>query len=202
MASSIAQWMAHLILDLQPWLKYSAKINLPITRRKIILVSNHRSNLDVFILFGNIPRLRVVAKQMLFNLPILGIGMKALNQIPLNKKNWALVPRAIEKMRAGMCAGDHILFFPEMTRCQWGMEKTNKFVEIPFTVAKKENALVVPLVIINTDNAWPKKSIGISYRAPCEVISLDPIDSNNYDKPHELKCEVQRLIDEALLQRS
>ncbi|MBF0316027.1 MAG: 1-acyl-sn-glycerol-3-phosphate acyltransferase [Oligoflexia bacterium] len=186
------------LLKAQPWLTHVPQINIPDTDRKVILVSNHRSHLDVFFYLSQIKRLRVVAKVELFKAPILGHAMRIIHQIPIEKGNMESFQKASEIMTEGMRESDRVLFFPELTRSEPRLRDTRKFSLIPFTLAIKENALVIPLVAWNTDSLWPKGKIGISYKKTFKMFSLPPIDSCNFTSANSLKQYVQERINEAL----
>ncbi|MES2856594.1 MAG: hypothetical protein V4692_12060, partial [Bdellovibrionota bacterium] len=57
---------------------------------------------------------------------------------------------------------------------------------------------VIPIVIKGSDRVWPRNTIGIHFRNPVEIRSLEPIQSRDFASAEALRNEVRRRIDEAL----
>jgi 1-acyl-sn-glycerol-3-phosphate acyltransferase len=103
------------------------------------------------------------------------------------------------RVRALLRTRELVHVFPEMTRCQPGFQGTQRFTVGPFHAALQEKAWVVPIVMAGTDGVWPRGSIRLAFRSKIRVEALDPIPSSDYSSADELKAEVQRRIDQALI---
>jgi 1-acyl-sn-glycerol-3-phosphate acyltransferase len=185
----------------QPWYRPNVSINLPkiIPKKGMLLISNHRSILDVFILLGNIPGIKFLAKSSLFKVPFLGIIMRTSNQISVPKGDVNSYLKAMNQIRNRLRKGEIIHIFPEMTRCPLNFVGVQKFSMAPFQVAFSEKVSILPIAISGTDQAWPKGVMGIFFRKPIKVSTLDILNSENYTHPRELRDEVQKRIESAIL---
>ncbi len=189
------------LLKIQFWL--NAKVNLELPSQKVgtagrLLISNHRSHFDVFILLAHVQGIKILAKSSLFFIPFLGIMMRVTGQIPISRGHLDSFLQALEKVRHCLRAGQTIHIFPEMTRCAWGHQGTLHFSIAPFHIAIQEKIQIFPIVFINTDQAWPKSYLGILYRKPLRAQILRPIDSSQFQSAELLCKEVKKRIDNEL----
>ena len=191
----------HFLLKIQIWL--NAQVNLeflkaPTCGRGRLLISNHRSHLDVFLLIGNIQGIRILAKNSLFSFPFLGLMMKTSRQISVNRGSLDSFLKALDQVRLGVRAGDTVHVFPEMTRCVPGFQGTLNFSKAPFHIAIQEKVPIYPIVFVDTDRAWPKSYLGLLFRKPLQMKVLAPIDSTQFQSADVLCKEVQTLINDQL----
>ena len=189
-------------LDLQPFKNRNFCLEglETLKGRKVLLVSNHRSNLDVFLLLSCFKNLRLASKSELFNVPILGIMMSLTKQIKFKRANLNEFYKSLEIGKESLNSGDPTLFFPEMTRCPHKFKGTQRFHLYPFKMAKDEGAYVYPIVIKGSDEVWPKGYMGIDFRKDVSIKLLNPLNSKDYDSAFELAKEVRNLIEKELNQ--
>lgn len=187
-----------LLMHVQPWFKARVRIELPQTENGILLVSNHRSHLDVFVLLSRIPGIRVLAKSSLFKIPFLGTFMRASRQIRVERGRLDAWVGAMREVGERLKAGERVHVFPEMTRCNPGLPGIQNFTSGPFLVAIQEDVSVVPIVFKNTDGVWPKGDAGLTFRAPVEVSTLEPLRARDFSTADALKSEVARRIEAEL----
>ncbi len=186
---------------IQPWKSRNIKINIPkeLHHKKIVLISNHKSYLDVFIYLTQFRNLRVAASNKLFKLPIFGTILKLFRQIPFKKGDIKNFAESIELARQGIRDGDRILFFPELTRSEFGTPNTNKFYSFPFRLAVEEEAYIIPLVIKGSDHSWPKGKFEMDFRAPLSIKSLDAVHTKDFSSLSSLMNNIQGAIDSELV---
>ena len=184
------------LMAVQPW--YSAKIEIPRLPGRVLVVSNHRSHLDVFLLLSRIPGLRIVAKQSLFGIPFLGFMMRMMEQIPVTSGSLDGFYGAMEIVRAKLRAGETVHVFPELTRCEPGYDGVRNFSLLPFQIAIQEKARVLPVMVKGTDSVWGKGELGIHFRRSIAVKALDLIDAQEFKTAQDLKTAVQSRIERAL----
>lgn len=196
LADRILQCAIWTLMKVQPW--FDGNVEIPSNPGPVLMVSNHRSHLDAFILLSCVPGVRILAKDSLFRIPFLGIMMRLMYQIPVRSGQMESYFEAMEIVKARLSRGDTVHVFPELTRCPLGHSGTLKFSVLPFQTAIQQKAKVLPVVFKNTDLAWSKGSHGISWRAPVTARALQPLDASEYKSAQDLKTEVQRLIDQAL----
>lgn len=193
-----------LLMRLQPWL--SAEVSLELSRgvapggRGRLLVSNHRSHLDAFILLSQVPGIRILAKRSLFFVPFLGLMMRLSRQIPVRRGDLRDFLKAMEEVKARVLRGETVHVFPEMTRCPEGLRGTREFSLAPFHAAMQARLPVVPIAFAGTDRAWPKGRLGLGFRRPVRVRALEPLDPAHFGSAEALMAEARRRIDSALLE--
>ncbi|MDR1482593.1 MAG: 1-acyl-sn-glycerol-3-phosphate acyltransferase [Synergistaceae bacterium] len=89
--------------------------------RQVIVASNHASNADPLIIGGVFPgRLRYLAKESLFRIPLLGFFVSVLGAIPVAREDSQRAGVVIRIMLALLKEGRSILIFPEGTRSEGG----------------------------------------------------------------------------------
>jgi len=148
--------------------------NIPL-EKGCILASNHRSNLDPFVLNIVSPRpILFMAKQELFRVPLLGWLIKKAGAIPVkrNSRDITALKRAIELAKMGQCIG----IFPEGSRAKPGQfRKPQSGVGL---LVSKTEAQVIPVRIEGTDIVYPvgsklpkigKSSITVKIGKPLEI---------------------------------
>ena len=187
-----------LLFHVQPWLRSTVDLKVPkktASDRGILFVSNHRSHLDVFFLLAGIAGIRVLARSNLFRIPFLGLMMRATRQIRVERGRLDAWVRAMREVAERLRKGERVHIFPEMTRCSQGFNSVQPFAAAPFLVAIQEDVSVVPIVFKNTDGVWPKGHLGLFFRKPIEVKSLQPIRARDFATAELLKSEVWKRID-------
>lgn len=184
------------LFAVQPW--FNADIKLPRQPGRMLIVSNHRSHLDAFILLSRIVGIRILAKDSLFRVPFLGIMMRLMDQIPVRSGHIESYFAAMDVVRERLRGGETVHVFPELTRCERGMKGVRNFSLLPFQVAIQEKVSVLPVVFKGTDSAWGKGQKRIHFRAPIRAHALEPIDASSFSSAQELKNVVQSRIEQAL----
>jgi 1-acyl-sn-glycerol-3-phosphate acyltransferase len=202
-ATHLNRLMFRIVLGAQPWYRADLSISLPPTvasgERGCLVVANHRSHLDVFLLFRELTHLRVVAKDLLYYVPFYGHLMPVLKMIKVHSQDPASYLTAMEKVRRGLVRGHRVAVFPEMTRCEPGALATRKFQRAPFHAAREAGVLVQPVAFWGTDAVWGKGSQRISRGPKVYARSLEPVDPRAFPDSAACASHVQRMIDEAVL---
>jgi 1-acyl-sn-glycerol-3-phosphate acyltransferase len=119
-----------------------------------ILMSNHQSALDVFVLLAALPlSYKFVAKRELFLIPFFGWGMKMAGYISIDRDHPRKALKAINEAARRIREGMNILIFPEGTRSRDG--NLLPFMKGGFSLALKAGVPVVPLCIVGTAALQP-----------------------------------------------
>lgn len=111
----------------------------------VIVYSNHKSNWDPIIIACALDRpVFFMAKQELFEIPILRFIMKKVNAFPVNreKADRKAIRTALKVLKEGKVLG----IFPEGTRNKCGKLK-NPQQGIAFIATKSRDAVLVPVAI-------------------------------------------------------
>ncbi|MDR1885448.1 MAG: 1-acyl-sn-glycerol-3-phosphate acyltransferase [Synergistaceae bacterium] len=90
----------------------------------MIVASNHASNIDPPLIGGAYPaRLRYLAKESLFRVPVLGFLIRALGAIPVTREDSQRAGAVMKLMLARLRDGESVLIFPEGSRSRDGRLK-------------------------------------------------------------------------------
>ena len=187
------------LMAIQPWLH--ATVDLRVTFKNCLMVSNHRSTLDVFLLLASVSGIQLVAKRTLYRIPFLGLAMRVMKNIPIGEGGEDY-RKAMEVVRDRLRSGERVHVFPEMTRCDPGFQGVRRFRATPFLVAFQEKIPVVPIAFAGTDRAWPKGSFGLSFRQPVRAQALSPLFPNDFASAKEMQDRAWHMIESFVLEHS
>jgi 1-acyl-sn-glycerol-3-phosphate acyltransferase len=139
-----------------------------------VFMSNHLSFIDGPIVATAIPRpVRIILKKSIFRIPILGIGMRYIGFVPVDRKGakggQKSIHRAARLMRD---KGYSFLVFPEGTRSRDG--KLQAFRRGGFFLALEGRAPIVPMTIKGTFELMPKGQWH-ARKGGVEIVFHDPV---------------------------
>lgn len=139
--------------------------------KNYIIVSNHRSYTDILVATVSIPlQFRWLSKKSLFRIPLIGIGMKIIGHIPIEREKSRSATRSLEKVKEVLIEGRSVWIFPEGTRTP--KRELGRFKRGAFYLAKETKKPLLPVVLINTDKIFYKPYIIKGTRV--KVIILNP----------------------------
>ncbi|OPY69889.1 MAG: 1-acyl-sn-glycerol-3-phosphate acyltransferase [Syntrophorhabdaceae bacterium PtaU1.Bin034] len=119
-----------------------------------LLMSNHQSALDIFVLLAAMPvSFKFIAKRELFLIPFFGWAIKRAGYISIDRENPREALKAIEEAVRRMRDGTTVLIFPEGTRSRDG--KLLPFLKGGFSLASRAAVPVAPLAIIGSNPLQP-----------------------------------------------
>ena len=134
-----------------------------------VFVANHQSLYDIPILLATLPlQLRILAKEELFKIPVMGWAMRRSGYVPISRRRAAgavILRRASELMRAGAS----VVFFPEGGR---NRGRIQPFKAGGFLLAQRAAVPVVPVTILGARKILPYGSLRV--RAGTVTVVLDP----------------------------
>lgn len=176
--------------------KFSVEGEAPadIASRAYVVVANHESTADPFLLSFLPWDMRWVAKQELFKLPVVGWMMKFGGDIPLRRGERASVQSMMDECKRAIAGGISIMMFPEGTRSATG--ELGAFKDGAFQLAIETGVPVLPLALAGTRACRPKGSLWFG-DARAIVKVLDPIAVEGHDIA-SLREEARRRIAAAL----
>lgn len=128
----------------------------PPGRGAYVVVANHQSFLDIF-LISNIPHeMKWVAKKDLFKIPWVGWAFFLVGDIPIDRGDPASAVKVMAKANRYLERGMSVMMFPEGTRGRDG--KLLPFKTGAFKLAIDAGVPVLPIAVSGTAQGMPKGS--------------------------------------------
>lgn len=175
------------------------KIFEQIKNEPVVIVSNHQSNLDIPLVLGYLEKpVGFVAKKEMETWPIIGIWMKNIQCVFLDRKD----PRkGIESMReaAGKIKnGYSIVIFPEGTRTETG--EIGEFKKGSFKLATDAGVKIVPVTIKGTYDVWRKGNKKINKIEKIKLIVDMPVEIAGLERDaiKEMPERIKAIIEQNL----
>jgi 1-acyl-sn-glycerol-3-phosphate acyltransferase len=168
-------WSAYVLRLFGADLTLTGKSNLPdAPGRRIIIMSNHQSQLDIPALTFSADRLTgFVAKRELARIPLLNFWMRQIGCVLIDRTDKRGAHLALEKAAREM--GDKpLVVFPEGTRSKDGALLPFKLGGTRLALLAK--AIIVPALIEGTRDAVENRGKGVS-RIPVKVTFFPPLDT-------------------------
>lgn len=148
-----------------------------------ILISNHQSELDIYMLGRIFPKRCVVtAKKQLKYIPFLGWFMAASGTFFLDRSNKEKAIQTLNNALDNLKANKGGLFmFPEGTRSYSSKPALLPFKKGAFHLAVQAQIPIIPLVVSNTSNLYSTKLYNFN-RGEINIKVLDPIPTEGLTK--------------------
>jgi 1-acyl-sn-glycerol-3-phosphate acyltransferase len=162
----------------------------------VVILSNHQSLLDIPVLFITLPfQFRVLAKQELFRIPLLGGFLKRAGHIPVDRGNRRATPKLIRSARNVLDAGIPVVIFPEGTR-NLQPTQVKAFKAGGFRLAREARVPLVPITIYGTAAFLPPRSLCLT---PCPVhLTIHPPLNAAEISIEEAMAQVASIMNERL----
>jgi 1-acyl-sn-glycerol-3-phosphate acyltransferase len=157
-----------------------------------LFAPNHQSNFDIVALLGYLPgQNRFAAKKEMFAEPVLGMVLRTLGMIPIDRANPL---EAIETLSRLKLENQSVIIFPEGTRSRDGT--LLPFKKGVFVAAIHLGVPVVPVVCKGTRAIMPKGGYLSILPGEAELIVLEPIATTGmtYDDRDRLRDLVRDRI--------
>jgi 1-acyl-sn-glycerol-3-phosphate acyltransferase len=162
---------------LSPLWKFTIEGEAPpgIDHRGYVVVANHESTADPFLLSWLPWDMRWIAKEELFRPPLTGWAMRLGGDIPLRRGEGESVRAMFAECERTLAAGMSIMMFPEGTRSADGC--LGPFRDGAFAIALRAHVPVLPIAIAGTRQMRPKHSKWFGKAHACAKI-LAPVDTS------------------------
>jgi 1-acyl-sn-glycerol-3-phosphate acyltransferase len=119
-----------------------------------VITPNHASHFDIAALLGYLPgNNRFAAKKELFREPVLGLVMRTLGMIPIDREDPTQSIALLNKLAAKKDEPFSLIMFPEGTRSRDG--RMGPFKNGAFTLAVRLGRPIVPIAIHGTSSIMP-----------------------------------------------
>jgi 1-acyl-sn-glycerol-3-phosphate acyltransferase len=148
--------------------------------QRVVVMVNHSSLFDIPLSFMTFPHnsLRMLAKKELFDIPLFGRTMKAVETIAIDRDNRKQAAKDLETARAAMESGIAIWISPEGTRSETGELGPLKMGG--FVLAIKTQALIIPLTIRGANKILQAHTWSFHLGQTVEMCIGAPIDASQY----------------------
>src|SRR5436189_4628024 len=141
----------------------------------VVYASNHSSMFDIWALAATLPgSVRMVAKQELARIPLLGRAMVTAGHLTIDREHPARALEAYQRAAEVIRGGTSALLFPEGTRSRTG--ELLPFKNAPFGLAIAAQVPVVPVYVGNTFEIMPKGRLFLRPR-PIRIVIGEPIST-------------------------
>ena len=159
-----------------------------------VYISNHASFIDIWALLDQLPgSIRFVAKKEFFRIPIIGLAMKAIGHLFIDRANRSSAFSSYDLAAAGIRSGTSVVVFAEGTRSRTG--KLLPFKKGPFVLAVAAAVPIIPVYCANTfellrKGSWSPRSGRV------EVRIGDPIPTQglSYEARDELAAAARAQV--------
>jgi 1-acyl-sn-glycerol-3-phosphate acyltransferase len=178
------------------WTFRTSGVQIHDPRHPYVVVSNHESLADVF-LIGLLPwEMKWLSKESLFHLPVMGWLMRLAGDVSVRRDDPESRAAAMAELRDWLRKRVSVMIFPEGTRSP--TDELLPFHDGAFRLAIEAGVPVLPLALAGTRAAISKGSLLLG-RAHAEVRVLEPVSTAGLtiaDVP-ALRERVRRLITKA-----
>jgi 1-acyl-sn-glycerol-3-phosphate acyltransferase len=138
-----------------------------------VLVANHLSLLDILVLFRLFRHFKWVSKIENFRVPLIGWNMSLNGYVKLERGKRTSVVQMFRDCERTLADGSSVMIFPEGTRSPTG--RMRAFKPGAFEIALRTKSPIVPIALLGTSDALPKRGFVLQGRHPIEVNVLEPI---------------------------
>ena len=128
-----------------------------VRERGYVVIANHESTADPFLLSFLPWDMRWVAKEEIFRLPLIGWMMRLGGDIPLRRGERESVAQMLAECRRTLQGGLPVMFFPEGSRSKDGT--LGAFKDGAFQLAIEAQVPILPVAIAGTRQCRPKGSL-------------------------------------------
>jgi 1-acyl-sn-glycerol-3-phosphate acyltransferase len=167
-------------------------------RQSYVLVSNHQSQFDIFLLYGWLGiDFKWVMKQELRSVPGIGMACDRLGHIFIDRSNHAAAMATLEDAKNKIVDGTSVMFFPEGTRSRDG--KLMHFKKGAFRMAVDLGLPILPLTVTGTRNVLPAGTSDLLPGSARLIIHPPiPVDGLTANDCSRLSNQVREVIASAL----
>lgn len=152
--------------------RVKVKLNSPLPQAPFIIVANHSSYLDIFLLPSILPQhpFAFLGKAEILKYPIVRTYFKALN-IPVYRKDKTKAGQALVQAKKAMEDGWSIVIFPEGTIPESNIPQMLPFKNGAFRLAQNLNVPILPLTFTQNFHLFsdPTQILGPAHPGVVEV---------------------------------
>lgn len=184
-------------LKLNPFWRFGTRGTAPENpRRPYVVVANHESYADVFLISKFPWEMKWLSKDTMFRIPCMGWMMQMAGDIKLTRGNRDSAVQALVQCRDRLEKRVSVMIFPEGTRSRDGAMLP--FKEGAFRLAIKQGVPVLPIAVAGTRHAMAKGTFRFRRaRALAKVLEPVPTEGLTLKDVARLREDVRSRIDSA-----
>lgn len=163
-----------------------------------VMIANHRSFLDILVLFRLFRHFKWVAKIEVFKVPCIGWNMVLNGYVKLRRGDADSIAEMMATSEHLLREGNSIMMFPEGTRSVDGHLRA--FKHGAFTLAQRAEVPLLPIMLTGTSEALPKRGFVLQGKHDIRVRILPEIPYESFAglSTEELTESVRRLFQHEL----
>ncbi len=162
-----------------------------------LVVANHQSFLDIFLLCNLPHEMKWLAKEELFRIPMFGWGLTLAGDISLARGDTASAMAAMAKAKWYLANGMNVIIFPEGTRSEDG--QLLPFRPGAFKLAVEAGVPVLPIAVSGTSEGMVRGSLWVRpARLTARILEPVPTAGLTSRNVRRLRDEVRDRIAAAL----
>ncbi len=138
-----------------------------------VMVSNHLSLLDILVISRLRTHFKWVSKVENFRIPLIGWNMSLNHYIKLARGRRASVIAMMRECEEALARGNSIMMVPEGTRSPDG--RLRPFKTGAFELAKSTRSTILPIALLGTADALPKRGFVLRGRHEIRLTVLEAI---------------------------
>jgi 1-acyl-sn-glycerol-3-phosphate acyltransferase len=189
------EWSAHVLRVFDVDLEVRGSAHVPVAPgRKLIIMSNHQSQLDIPTLTKALDRLTgFVAKRELSRIPLLNYWMRQLGCVIIDRADKRGAHQALEAAARGM-GENPLVVFPEGTRSRDG--KLLPFKLGGTRLALLAQAIIVPALIENSRDAVENRKVQGDGPVRVRLTFFPPLDTLGLDEGKASQNKIKDYVEQ------
>lgn len=165
--------------------------------KSYVIVSNHQSIWDIFLLYGNMPiDFRWVMKKELRTIPFVGYACEKVGHIFIDRSSPREAARSLEVARKKLVNGVSVVIFPEGTRSR--RKEMNRFKNGAFKLARDLELDILPVTIVDSYKICSGDFLDLMPGRAGIVIHPVIKTADYIDSQQELSDHARQIIESAL----
>jgi 1-acyl-sn-glycerol-3-phosphate acyltransferase len=166
--------------------------------RPVVMVSNHRSLVDILALYKLRRPFKWTSKAENFKLPFVGMVLTLTRSVKVRRESVRSGRQFISQAEAEMKKGSSILLFPEGTRSRTNTMRP--FKEGAFLLAKRTGSSIIPIVLAGSENTFPRGRPIPMGKARIRIRVLDEVPAGTVERMElkELMAMIRHRMEEEL----
>ncbi len=165
--------------------------------KNYVIVANHQSLADIFVISGLWRQYKWVSKESLLNIPFFGWNMRLNEYIAIKRGDIKSIKEMMATCKHWLQQGVSIMMFPEGTRSDSG--ELGNFRDGSFRLSLECDVPVVPVVITGTKEVIAKHSRTFNFASKMRIKVLPPVLPETFKgRPAAMRDHVHQLMKSTL----